>query len=45
MQELSAGEAWQYAISVSRTNMIDEDLKVLESLDKLLGKTNAERTT
>ena len=42
MAELSAGEAWKYSIQNSRTNMKEEDLKVLENLEKLLGKTNIE---
>lgn len=45
MKELSAEEAWVHAISVSKTNMKEEDLKILENLGKLLGKTNIERTT
>ncbi len=45
MKELSAEEAWVHAISVSKTNMTEEDLKILENLGKLLGKTNIERTT
>lgn len=40
MKEFSAGEAWKYAIQNSKTNMNEEDLKVLENLEKLLGKTN-----
>ena len=42
MQELSAGESWKYAIKSSKTNMKEEDLRVLENLEKLLGKTNIE---
>ena len=42
MQEVSAGEAWRYALENSHTNMKDEDLKVLENLEKLLGKTNVD---
>ena len=42
MAELSAGEAWKYSIQNSKTNMKEEDLKVLENLEKLLGKTNIE---
>lgn len=44
MGEKSAGEAWKEAIKTSNTNLQKEDLKILENLDKLLGKTNAERT-
>lgn len=45
MKEHSAGEAWKNAVKNSKTNMKEEDLKVLENLDKLLGKTNLDRTT
>ncbi len=42
IQELSAGEAWRFAIENSKTNMNLEDLSILKNLDKLLGKTNVE---
>lgn len=42
MKELSAGDAWKDAINNSKTNMKEEDLKVLENFEKLLGKTNIE---
>lgn len=42
MNELSAGEAWKYGIKNAKTNMKEEDIKILENLQKLLGKTNAE---
>lgn len=42
MKEVSAGEAWQYGIENSITNMNKEDLEVLKGLDKMLGKTDAE---
>lgn len=42
MDEMSAGEAWKYAIQNSQTNMKKEDLIILENLEKLLGKTNIE---
>lgn len=42
MKQLSAGEAWEYAIDNSKTNMNDEDLSLLKSLNKMLGKTDAE---
>lgn len=42
MQDLSAGEAWNFAIENSNTNMTEEDIITLKSLDKLLGKTNIE---
>lgn len=42
MKELSAGEAWKYAVENSKTNMTKEDLNLLERFDKLLGKTNIE---
>lgn len=45
MDEVSAEEAWEYAIKNSKTNMKEEDLKVLENLKKLLGKTDITRTT
>lgn len=45
MKEYQAGEAWKHAIRNSKTNMKEEDLKVLEDLEKLLGKTDASRTT
>lgn len=45
MKEKSAGEAWEEAVNNSKTNMKEEDLRVLETLGKLLGKTNASRTT
>lgn len=44
MKELTAGEAWRLAIRNSKTNLTESDLKVLENLEKLLGKTNAERS-
>lgn len=40
MQDMSAGEAWKCGIQSSKTNLKEEDLKVLENLEKLLGKTN-----
>lgn len=42
MNEQDAGTAWKSAIESSKTNMKAEDLKILESLDKLLGKTDIE---
>lgn len=42
MQEISAGEAWKFAIENSNTSMNGEDLNVLKNLEKLLGKTNVE---
>lgn len=42
MKELSAGEAWKYAVENSKTNMTKEDLNLLEGFDKLLGKTDIE---
>lgn len=45
MKEKSAEEAWVNAIWKSKTNMKDEDLKILENLGKLLGKTDISRTT
>lgn len=40
MLELSAGEAWHFAIENSNTNMNEEDLNILNGLEKLLGKTD-----
>ena len=40
MLELSAGEAWHFAIENSNTNMNEEDLNILKGLEKLLGKTD-----
>lgn len=40
MENLPAGEAWRYSIENSKTNMKEEDLKVLINLEKLLGKTD-----
>ena len=40
MVELSAGEAWHFAIENSNTNMNEEDLNILNGLEKLLGKTD-----
>lgn len=40
MNELSAGEAWEYALDNSTTSMNKEDINVLKNLGKLLGKTN-----
>lgn len=40
MNDFPAGEAWSYAIDHSETNMTKEDLNLLKSLDKLLGKTD-----
>lgn len=45
MKEHSAGDAWKSAVRNSKTNMKEEDLKVLENLEKLLGKTDVTRTT
>lgn len=42
MRELSAGEAWEYAVQNSKTSLHKEDLKIIENLKKLLGKTNIE---
>lgn len=42
MKEVSAGEAWKHAIQNSKTNMTEEDLKVLENFEKMLGKTSIE---
>ena len=42
MKELSAGEAWKYAVNETETNLKEEDLKVLQNLEKLLGQTNIE---
>jgi len=42
MKQTSAGEAWKYAIENSSTNMSEEDLSILKSLDKMLGKTDVE---
>ncbi len=42
MKELSAGEAWSYALKSSSTSMDIEDINVLKTLEKLLGKTNVE---
>ena len=39
MKDKNAGIAWKCAIEKSNTNMKDEDLKVLQNFDKLLGKT------
>lgn len=40
MENVPAGEAWRYGIENSKTNMQEDDLKVLLNLEKLLGKTN-----
>ncbi len=40
MLELSAGEAWHFALKNSNTNMNEEDLNILNGLEKLLGKTD-----
>ncbi len=42
MSELSAGEAWHYALENTQTNMTEEDIKTLEVLEKMLGKTDVE---
>ena len=42
MKYLSAGEAWNYAICNSFTFMNEEDIKILNNLDKMLGKTDIE---
>lgn len=44
MHEMSAGEAWKQALKVSQTSMKEEDIEVIQNLEKLLGKTNADRT-
>lgn len=38
MKETSAGEAWRYALETSKTNMKQEDIKVIINLEKLLRK-------
>ena len=42
MQEMSAGEAWHYALENAHTNMNEEDIRILKNLEKMLGKTNVE---
>jgi len=42
MKEVSAGEAWKFAIENSNTGMSKEDLEVLKNLESLLGKTDAD---
>lgn len=42
MKEVSAGEAWKFAIENSKTGMSKEDLEVLKNLESLLGKTDAD---
>lgn len=42
MKQLSADEAWAFALDRSNTNMNIEDLEILKNLDKMLGKTDAE---
>lgn len=40
MQYNSAGEAWKIALQKTNLNFKDEDIKALENLEKLLGKTD-----
>lgn len=42
MENMSAGEAWSFALEHSNTNMNSEDLNTLKKLENLLGKTDAE---
>lgn len=42
MKEVSAGEAWSYAIENSNTSMNKDDLNIIKNLEKMLGKTNIE---
>jgi len=42
MKEKSAGTAWKEALLETKTNMNKEDLKTIESLSKLLGKTDVD---
>ena len=42
MKQVSAGDAWEYAIENSKTNMNEEDLSTLKNLNKMLGKTDAD---
>lgn len=42
MKQLSAGDAWCYAIDNSTTSMNEEDLSVLKNFEAMLGKTDAE---
>ena len=44
-KKISAGEAWKYALDQSKTNMKEEDIKVLINLEKLLRKNRYRRTT
>lgn len=42
MKQVSAGDAWEYAIENSSSNMSEEDLSILKNLNKMIGKTDAE---
>ena len=42
MNEISAGEAWEKAVEETECNLNDEDKKIVKTLSKLLGKTDAE---
>ena len=42
MEKLSAGEAWKNSVKSSNLSLKNDDLKVIESLEKLLGKTDIE---
>ncbi len=42
MKNHSASESWKKAIQNSKLNLNNSDLKIIENLEKLLGKTNIE---
>ena len=42
MEEMSAGEAFEYAVKEAKTNLNNEDTSIILGLSKLLGKTNVE---
>ena len=42
MNEISAGEAWEKAVEETECNLNDEAKKIVKTLSKLLGKTDAE---
>ncbi len=42
MRQLSAEDAWDDALSNSKTNLNYEDLQILSDFKKMLGKTNIE---
>ncbi len=40
MKTMTAGEAWEKSLDISKTNLIKDDIEVLKGMAKMLGKTD-----